>query len=181
MVVKANQPQLRWELEQLFADPELVAATGTSTRTVTKGHGRLEVRRLWTSTALVGYSDWPGLAQAVCVEREVVRLNTGEVRRERSYAVTSLRSEQADAAALLALWRGHWSIENRLHWVRDVGFAEDRSPARVGNVPQVLAATRNTVIGLLRAHGRAAIATTRRALARDAASTLPLIDRKSVV
>ena len=95
MPVKANQPQLLEDLARLFADPALVAATGTAARTVDKGHGRLEVRRLWTSTALVGYSDWPGLAQALCLEREVVRLNTGEVRRERVYAVTSLAPEQA--------------------------------------------------------------------------------------
>jgi hypothetical protein len=175
MVVKANQPDLQWELDQLFADPALVAATGTRAVSFTKGHGRLEVRRLWTSTALAGYSNWPGLGQALCLEREVTRLNTGEVRRERAYAVTSLRPAHADARTLLRLWRGHWSIENRLHWVRDVGFAEDRSPARVGRVPQALAATRNTVIGLLRAHGQTAIASARRALARNPTATLALI------
>lgn len=175
MPVKDNQPQLLWDLERLFADPALVAETGTSARSFSKGHGRLEVRRLWSSTALVGYSDWPGLAQALYLEREVTRLNTGEIRRERVYAVTSLRPDQADAAALLRLWRGHWGIENRLHWVRDVGFGEDRSPARVGHVPQMLAATRNTVIGVLRAHGHAAIAATRRALARNPTAALALI------
>ncbi len=175
MVVKANQPGLHWELAQLFADPALVAETGTRAVSFDKGHGRLEVRRLWTSTALVGYSDWPGLAQALCREREVTRLNTGEVTRDRAYAVTSLAPDQADADALLRVWRGHWGIENRLHWVRDVGFAEDRSAARVGSVPQGLAATRNTVIGLLRAHGHTAIATARRALARDPVATLALL------
>jgi hypothetical protein len=75
---------------------------------------------------------------------------------------------------LLALWRGHWGIENQLHWVRDVGFHEDRSAARVGGVPHGLAVLRNTAIGLLRAHGHAAIATSRRALAHhpDAAVAL---------
>lgn len=174
MAVKENQPQLLEDVCRLLADPVLVAATGTSDRQVGKGHGRLEVRRLWSSCALVGYSAWPGLAQALCLEREVVRLNTGEVRRDRAYAVTSLPPEQADAGTLLTLWRGHWGIENRLHWVRDVGFAEDRSAARVGGVPHTLAATRNTVIGLLRAHGHTAIAATRRALAHhpDAAVSL---------
>jgi hypothetical protein len=175
MVVKDNQPDLRWDLEQLFADPALAAATGTSHRSFAKGHGRLEVRRLWTSTALTGYSTWPGLGQAVCLEREVTRLNTGQVRRERAYAITSLSPDQADASMLLALWRGHWGIENRLHWVRDMGFAEDRSAARAGGVPQGLAATRNTVIGLLRAHGHHAIASTRRALARNPVATLTLL------
>jgi hypothetical protein len=175
MAVKDNQPQLLEDVLRLFADPALVAATGTCARRFSKGHGRLEVRRLWSSCALVGYSDWPGLAQALCLEREVVRLNTGEVRRERAYAVTSVPPEQADAGALLTLWRGHWGIENQLHWVRDVGFAEDRSAARVGKVPHTLAATRNTVIGLLRAHGHAAIAATRRALAHHAEAAVSLL------
>jgi hypothetical protein len=175
MPVKDNQPQLLEDLAHLFANPALVAETGTRARSFSKGHGRLEVRRLWTSTALVGYSDWPGLAQVLYQEREVVRLHTGEVRRERVYAVTSLPPEQADAHLLLRVWRGHWSIENRLHWVRDVGFSEDRSAARVGGVPQMLAACRNTVIGLLRAHGHATIATTRRTLAHHPLAALAII------
>jgi predicted transposase YbfD/YdcC len=175
MAVKANQPDLQWEVEHLFANADLVAATSTVHRTVDKGHGRLECRRLWASTALAGYSDWPALAQALCIEREVTILATGEVRRDRAYAVTSLPSTLADAAALLALWRGHGGIENRLHWVRDVLFDEDRSGATVGNVPQMLAALHNTVIGLLRAHDRPAIAAARRHLARAAADTLPLL------
>lgn len=175
MAVKANQPDLHWELEQLFADAELVAATSTVQRTVEKGHGRLECRRLWASPALVGYSDWPALAQALCVEREVTILATGEVRRDRAYAITSLPPALADAHVLLDLWRGHWGIENRLHWVRDVLFDEDRSGATVGHVPQMLAALHNTAIGLLRAHGYGPIAAARRHFARAAAETLPLL------
>jgi Transposase DDE domain len=175
MPVKDNQPQLLEDVTHLFADAALVAETGTRARTVSKGHGRLEIRRLWTSTALVGYSDWPGLAQALCQEREVRRLNTGEVRRERAYAVTSLPPEQADAQTLLRLWRGHWGVENRLHWVRDVGFSEDRSAARVGGVPHGLAALRNTTSGVLRAHGHTAIAATRRTLAHHAHAAVTLL------
>jgi hypothetical protein len=178
MAVKANQPELRWALERLFADPDLadlVAATGTTHQTTDKGHGRLETRRLWASDALGGSLDWPGLAQVLGVEREVVTLATGEVRRQRAYAVTSLPPEVADAAALLRLWRGHWSIETRLHWVHDVLFDEDRSGATVGHVPQMLAALHTTAIGLLRAHGHPAIAAARRHLARAAPETLPLL------
>ena len=102
-------------------------------------------------------------------------LATGEVRRERASAVTSLPPEQADAAALLRVWRRHWEIENRLHWVRDVLFAEDRSGATVGHGPQMLAALHNTTIGLLRAHGHPTIASARRHLARAPHETLPLL------
>ncbi len=177
MAVKANQPDLLWAVQHLFADPGLAAAmtTGSTHVTVDKGHGRLERRQLWASDALVGYLDWPGHAQALCVEREVTVLATGEVRRERAYAVTSLPPGTADASILLRLWRGHWGIENRLHWVRDVLFGEDRSGATVGNVPQMLAALHSTTIGLLRAHGRTTIASARRHLARASHDTLLLL------
>ncbi len=152
-----------------------MAETGTAHLAVGKGHGRLERRRLWASAALAGYADWPGLAQALCVEREVTVLATGEVRRERAYAVTSLPPAAAPARDLLRLWRGHWAIENRLHWARDVGFDEDRSGATAGNVPQMLAALHSTALGLLRAHGRPAIARARRHLARAPHETLPFL------
>lgn len=102
-------------------------------------------------------------------------LATGEARRERSYAVTSLPPERADAAALLRLWRGHWAIEHRLHRGRDVLFDEDRSGATAGNVPQVRAAPHAATIGLLRAHGRPAVASARRHLARAPREPRPLI------
>ena len=68
---------------------------------------------------------------------------------ERAYAITSLTQERADAARLLDIWRGHWGIENRLHWVRDVVFGEDQSQVRTGSAPQLLAALRNLVIGVI--------------------------------
>jgi hypothetical protein len=175
MPVKENHPRLLWAVQRVFADPALVAETGTSTRGCDKGHGRLEMRRRWASTALVGSSDWPGRAQALGLERAVVRLHTGEVRREVVSAVTSLPPEQADAPALLRLWRGHWGSANRLHWLREVSCNEDRSAARVDGVPQMLAACRTTVIGLLRAHGHATITATRRALARNPFAALAMI------
>ena len=72
---------------------------------------------------------------------------------ERAYAITSLPPGRADAARLLELWRGHWGIENRLHWVRDVVFGEDLSQVRTGSAPQLLAALRNLVAGMLRLCG----------------------------
>ena len=72
---------------------------------------------------------------------------------ERVYAITSLPPERADAARLLAIWRGHWGIENHLHWVRDVVFGEDQSQVRKEPAPQLMAALRNLVIGMLRLSG----------------------------
>jgi hypothetical protein len=65
------------------------------------------------------------------------------------YATTSLPFEQARPARLADLLRGHWTIENGLHWVRDVTFAEDASQVRTGNAPTVMATLRNLAIGVL--------------------------------
>ena len=104
-----------------------------------------------TKAALNGYLDWPGLGQVCCVER--TRRRKGRETVERAYAITSLPPDRADAARLLDIWRGHWGIENRLHWVRDVVFGEDQSQVRPGSAPQLLAALRNLVIGVLRLGG----------------------------
>lgn len=79
-------------------------------------------------------------------------------RTETVYGVTSLRPTQASPARLLALVRAHWTIENRLHWVRDVTFDEDRSQVRRGAGPQVMATLRNLAISLLRLAGAPLIA-----------------------
>ena len=81
---------------------------------------------------------------------------------EVQYAVCSLSREIADAAFLLSQWRGHWGIENRLHWVRDVSFGEDNCQVKTGHGPQNLATFRNMAISLLRAAGFAEIAATLR-------------------
>jgi hypothetical protein len=91
--------------------------------------------------------------QVFRIERHIVRLRTGEVRDEVVYGLTSLPPGRGPAATLLAYNRAHWHIENRSHWVRDVTFDEDCAQVRVGNVPEVLAALRNTTISLLRLAG----------------------------
>jgi hypothetical protein len=126
--------------------------------TVDYGHGRIEQRRVHTSDVLVGSSDWPGLAPVFQLARQVITKKTGEVRQEEVVGVTSLPLAHADAACLLRLVRGHWHIENPSHWVRDMTFDEDRSQVRCGNLPQVMAALRNTVIGLMRQAGHTNIA-----------------------
>lgn len=108
------------------------------------------MRRLWASTALAGYLDWPGVRQVLKVEREVER--KGQQRREVRYAATSLGPE-VGAARLLELVRSHWAIEKRLHWVRDVTLGEDGCRVRTGAAPEVLAALRNVVLALLRRRG----------------------------
>jgi len=116
-----------------------------------KGHGRVETRQLTSSTALNGYLDWPGVQQVFCIER--TRTIRGQTTTEIAYGITSLPRDRADAAKLLALARGHWGIENRLHYVRDVTFGEDACRVRTGHGPQNLAAIRNRVITLMNRAG----------------------------
>jgi predicted transposase YbfD/YdcC len=170
--VKANQPSLHDDLYWLFAWPapdEAPFATAVEHRQ----HGdRSETRRLWASSALVGYSDWPGLRQVCKVERRVRR--RGRLSREVAYAVTSLGPE-VGPAELLRIWRGHWAIENRLHYVRDVTFGEDASQVRSGAAPEVLAALRNVVLGLLRQANHTNIAAALRQLAWQPGAALRLL------
>ncbi len=125
-----------------------------------KGHGRRERRRLEASTRLARHLDWPGLAQVCRLER--TRWEKGRETTEVVYAISSVPRAQASAAQLLAWWRGHWGIENRLHWVRDVVFGEDACRIRTGSAPHVFSALRNAAISLLRSLGDRQIAQTLR-------------------
>ena len=100
---------------------------------------------------------------------------SGKQRQEIVYGVTSLSPAQADPARLLCLCRQHWHIENKSHWVRDVTFDEDRSQVRSGSIPQVMAALRNVVIGLMRCSGKTNIAAACRRFAAQPWSALGLI------
>ena len=158
LIAKENQPQLCADIRTLFEEPQVVQETLTQATSIDLGHGRIEVRRLIASSALVDYTPWPGLQQVFQLERTITIKKTGQRRHEVVYGVTSLLPQQADAARLLTLVRGHWRIENRLHRVRDVTFDEDRSTVRCGSTPQVMAALRNTAIALARLAGHTNIA-----------------------
>jgi predicted transposase YbfD/YdcC len=137
-------------------------------------HGDREERRtLECSTAVVPYlaqagrldvedgeagtgADWAGLAQVCRIQREVEYVSgaqVGTTREEWSYALTSLPPDQADATRLEQLWRGHWQIENGLHYVRDVTLGEDACQVRSDRAPANLAACRNVALNLLRLAG----------------------------
>jgi predicted transposase YbfD/YdcC len=150
MTVKENQPQLYADLEELFAEPGVEPFIYDEVTTTDKGHGRIERRTLRTSLDLADFSDWPGLQQAFILNRRTITVKSGEVREETAYGITSLPPERADARCILTLVRGHWGIENRDHWVRDVTFGEDLSQVRKGNLPQMMAALRSCVINLFR-------------------------------
>jgi predicted transposase YbfD/YdcC len=156
MVVKKNQGTLYEFLDLLFslpahpADHEIWDQAGPTSE---KGHGRLETRTLISGSAHIEDIDWPGVAQVMRRECERIELKSGKLTREVSYGVTSLAPERADAAVLEALWRGHWTIENRVHYVRDVSFGEDGGHAAAGSTAHALASVRNALLEMFRRAG----------------------------
>lgn len=170
VVLKANQPLTLEAVALSFADPW----TPRVRVVVGDRHGDREERRtLECSTEVVSslahaerldaeegeagtIAGWPGLAQVCRIHREVEYVSgahAGTTRQEWSYALTSLPPEAADAARLEQLWRGHWQIENGLHYVRDVTRGEDACQVRSDRAPANLTACRNAALNLLRLGG----------------------------
>ena len=114
---------------------------------IDKGHGRLEKRTIRLTRNLTKHSSWKGLKQGFELIRE--RTQKGKTTVEVAHGITSLSAERADAPRLLELTRGHWEIENGLHYRRDVTLGEDASRIRKGDAPQVMAALRNSVLHVL--------------------------------
>ena len=126
--------------------------------TVDKGHGRIERRRCavvdLSGAEWDGYANLYGRRQAVRIEREREILKTGTRGIEVTYSLTSLGADRAGPEELLALVRNHWHIENRLHYVRDFTYDEDRCRAYVRHLPRNLACLTNAAIAIVRCEGR---------------------------
>ena len=162
---------------------ETEGVTFTRSQTVSKGHGRREVRECWAvsdpqlneyvGSAGTAGSAWPFLSQIVRLKRE--RTVKGATTTETVYLVTSLSPQAADASRLLDYNRTYWKIENRLHWVRDVTFGEDHSQVRTGKAPQVKAALTNLTLTLLRRNGCSNVAAALRTFAARPQQALSLI------
>ena len=164
LTVKDNQPGLKRELGALpWKDVPAVSSVDT-------GHGR-RVRRTVQAVEAPAWIDFPGAAQVIRIRRTRTVNKRGGGRRtttEVAHLICSLPMTDAPPELVASWARGHWAIENRLHWVRDVVFDEDRHQLRTRNGPQIMAALRNLAISLIRLlHGpRAPIAATTRAMAR---------------
>jgi predicted transposase YbfD/YdcC len=158
--VKANQPTL---LDRCVRLAWHNVPVGDRTRD--QAHGRVELRTLKAVT--VNHFGIPHAAQVLQVTRKTRDLGTRRWRTVVAYALTSLPHAQASPARLADLIRGHWAIENGLHWVRDVIFAEDASQLRTGSGPQVMACLRNLVIGVLGRAGPVNLAAALRYHGRD--------------
>lgn len=155
MYVKGNQPKMLWALEQLFSQPRKPdIASFEYAKQVSKGHGRLETREIWVSTALNDYLDWPEVAQAFCLKRTRWEIKKNCYSESVVYGITSLSIEEVSPKELIEITRDHWAaIENGVHWVRDVVMGEDLSTTRKPGAPQVRSALRNLTISLIRMAG----------------------------
>ena len=134
---------------------------------ISLGHGRIERRELWALPIYDDFLDWPGARLMLRLERTVIHKNTGLLRRELAYALSSLDLDTFSADDLLRVWRQHWHIENRLHYVRDVSMDEDSCRVRTANGPRTLAAVRNTILTVLRRQGLPNVAEALRTFAQQ--------------
>lgn len=176
MIVKENQRAMYADIETFFQATLLPQEDDRDTYTYSgKGHGRLETRTLTCSAGLGDYLGWPGAKQVAmrCCQR--VDTKSGKVTCEITYVVTSLDRKRAGARQLEALWRGHWTIENRDHYVRDVTMLEDRCQMHKGNAPHALAALKNGLLAALRHHGWGNIAAAIRHFAVSARRALAFL------
>lgn len=152
MIAKGNQAHLQQDIRLYFADP--TAPGILSTTTLELSHGRIERRTLYTTSELNDYLAWPAVGQAGLIERTRLIKGTGELlSHEQVCFVTSLPPHRASPLQLLQINRGHWTIENKSHYVRDVSLNEDASRVRKGASAQVMAAFRNVTLTVLRRVG----------------------------
>lgn len=154
--VKGNQPQLLQDLQDWFdTNVKPVPGMGGPPRdfcsaTVTnKGHGRLEVRTLTTSSQLNDFLDWPFLQQVFKLERNITISKTGKIRHEIVYGVTSLSAEQASPYQVLQLLRTYWQIENCLHYPRDVSLHEDQTRFKKRSAAHIMAIINNLILAMI--------------------------------
>ena len=162
--VKGNQPTLLEDLARYFQDrqqPDFVEHTPPD-------HGRIETRKIWTTTALNTYLDFPHVGQAFVIEREAIDKKTGKRSHDIAFGLTSRAPEQADAKRLLQVNRGHWSIENSCHYILDWNYDEDRSRIRTGHGPENVTRLRRFAIGLIKSKGAQNVAQKMRELSFNA-------------
>lgn len=157
---KDNQPTLHQEVIETFAEvdndrqrtadeaprPEVLIHEQTD-----KGHGRLETRRVRVTTDLtwiLSRNRWQGLGYVVEVQRERTLLSTGKTTTETAHFIGSGAPESAERVASLA--RGHWAVENGLHWVLDLAFREDEARHRARNAAANMTTLRHFALGIVK-------------------------------
>jgi predicted transposase YbfD/YdcC len=142
---KGNQPALHRDIAVLFEK----RGCADFVEVEPPDHGRIETRRIWCSTALNAYIDFPHVGQVFLIERESIKKKTGEHTREIALGLTSRTPQQASPQRVLAVNRGHWSIES-VHYIIDWNYDEDRSRIRTGFGPENITRLRRFAVGVLK-------------------------------
>ena len=161
--VKNNQPGLFQDIALFFKDrhePDYIECDPPD-------HGRIEIRKIWTTTELNGYLNFPHVGQAFVVQRESTNKKSGEYSCETAYGITSRPPEQADAKRVLTTNRGHWSIENSCHYIIDWNYDEDRSRIQTGYGPENMTRLRRFAISIIKSKGVRSVAQKMRQLTRN--------------
>jgi len=161
LILKGNQPLARAAACAVLTGPDTDWEASSATAD-DRGHGRTERRSIRTATA--DDTLFPGARQVFRLRRDVGGLDNVWDTKEIIHGVTSLPADLAGPEQLNHYQRQHWTVENRLHWTRDVTFREDSSQLRTGTAPRALACFRNLAINTMRLAGRANIAHARRDL-----------------
>ncbi len=144
--VKGNQPTLLNDIETYFST---VSHPADYEDQVSVEHGRIEIRRIWVSSALNDYVTFPHVAQVYRIEREITDKKTGITSLVTAFGVTSRSKKEASPKTILHKVRGHWSVEVS-HYIIDWVFDEDRSTIRTGYGPENMTRMRRFVIGLIK-------------------------------
>jgi predicted transposase YbfD/YdcC len=162
-IVKKNQLTLFQDISFFFKDrqePDFLESTPPD-------HGRIETRKIWTTSELNTYLDFPYVGQAFVIEREFIEKKTGKCTQETVYGITSRTPDQANPQQVLRTNRGHWSIENSCHYILDWNYDEDRCRIRTGYGPENISRLRRFAISLIKSKGARSVAQKMRQLTQN--------------
>ena len=145
--VKGNQKLLlddiTYYFENLEQEPDHTTIGGIN-------HGRIETRKIWLSTDLNEYLDFPYVGQIFMIERTTINKKCGKESNEIAYGITSKTPDLASAEQVLQDNRGHWCIENTCHYIIDWNYDEDRGRIRTGNGPENITRLRRFAVGIIK-------------------------------
>jgi predicted transposase YbfD/YdcC len=161
--VKNNQPGLFQDIALFFKnrqEPDCIHCDPPD-------HGRIEIRKIWTTTQLNDYLNFPHVGQAFVIQRQSTDKKSGDSSCQIAYGITSRNPKQASPQRLLATNRGHWSIENSCHYIIDWNYDEDRSRIRTGHGPENITRLRRFAISIIKAKGVRSVAQKMRQLTRN--------------
>jgi predicted transposase YbfD/YdcC len=144
--IKENQKHLLEDVSFHFDQTQ----NKSDYKTIDHGHGRIETREIWVTTALNSHLNFPHVSQAFMVKRDTIDKKTGKERHETVYGITSQPPKQANARQILKDNRGHWCIENSCHYIIDWNYDEDRCRIRTGHGPENITRLRRFAVGLMK-------------------------------